>query len=341
MWFTETVQDKLPIKGLQFNFMPSWWYRHYGIEYGERMVFDPDYRVETHQTMRRIMYERFRHIHLGDPDPKPCFVSPDWENAVTSALAGCQVEYPKDNYPIGHHLPEDKLDSLRVPDDLLSVFPYSEFARQIQHLNSRFNTNEKTVFPIRGILNEAVILRGDALFVDMFSEPECARTVLDFSFNLMKRQLEFNGGGCMIFNCTVPMIGPRTYAEKILPLDHAIAEQCRRQGGGFSIHHCGKFDDYAPLYRQLAPAVEALDIGHESDARLAMELFPETAHMSQVVEARLMYRGTQQEVGERIGRLLEATRGHWHRLWLNIADIDYGAPDANLVAVYERLKCAG
>jgi len=41
-----------------------------------------------------------------------------------------------------------------------------------------------------------------------------------------------------------------------------------------------------------------------------------------------------------LNQLLEATHGHWHRLWLNIADIEYGAPDGNLAAVYERLKKA-
>jgi len=71
-----------------------------------------------------------------------------------------------------------------------------------------------------------------------------------------------------------------------------------------------------------------------------MELFPEAGQVSQIIEAQLMNTGTPAAVGERIDQLLEATRGHWHRLWLNIADIDYGAPDENLLAVYEHLKSA-
>lgn len=70
----------------------AWWYRNYGIEYGERMIFDPDYRVETHRVMRRIMAERFGAIHLGERDPQPCVSAPDWQNASTSAFAGCDVE---------------------------------------------------------------------------------------------------------------------------------------------------------------------------------------------------------------------------------------------------------
>ena len=340
MWFCAPIKDKLPIKGVGFNFMPSWWYRNYGVEYGERMVFDPDYRVETDRTMRRLMAERFGGIHLGEHDPAPCVLAPDWQNTVTLALTGCEVEFPKDNYPIGHHLPEERVETLNVPEDLWSIYPYTEVARQIDYLNRKLNSDTNKTLPVRGVLNEAVILRGDALFADIFLEPNRAKKVLDFSFTLMQRQLKTNGGGCTLFNCTVPMIGPCTYEEKILSLDRKIARQCRRQNGRFTIHHCGIFDDYAPLYRRLSTAVEELDIGHESDMRLAMEIFPETGHMSQIIDASLMNTGSPEAVGERIDRLLEVTRGHWHRLWLNIADIDYGAPDENLMTVYEHLKKA-
>jgi hypothetical protein len=340
MWFGASIQEPLPIKGVVFNFMPSWWYRNYGIEYGERMIFDPDYRVETHRAMRRIMAERFGAMHLGERDPQPCVTAPDWQNASTSAFAGCDVDYPKDNYPIGRHLPEDKLDNLHVPRDLWSVFPYNETARQVAYLNRRFNTDAANAVPTRGILNEAVILRGDALFLDMFVNPDRAQRVLDFSFNLMRRQLETNGGGCTICNCTVPLIGPRSYDERIFDLDRGIAEQCGRQGGPFGIHHCGRFDEYATSYRRLSPAVAWVQIGHASDVRRVLELFPEAAGVDQLVEATLINSGTPAEVGARVDRILEATRGHWHRLSLSIADIDYGAPDENMAAVYEHLKRA-
>ena len=340
MWFCAPIDAPLPIKGVGFNFMPSWWYRSYGIEYGERMVLDPDYRVETHQTMRRLMAERFGAIHLGDRDPVPCHVAPDWQNAVTSALVGCEVEYPRDNYPIGRHLPVESIDALSVPEDLWSAFPNCEIARQVDYLNRKLATEVGKLLPMRGVLNEAVILRGDAFFMDLHGDPERARKVLDFSAALMSHQLRLNGTGCTLFNCTVPMIGPGTYESQILQLDRQIAQQCIRQNGPFSIHHCGTFDEYAPLYRRLSATVTELDIGHTSDIRLAMDLFPEAAHMSQIVEAGLMNTGTAAAVGERIDQLLEATRGHWERLWLNIADIDYGAPDENLLAVYEHLQSA-
>ncbi len=343
MWFKADISDRIAIKGAWFNFMPSWWHRNYGFEYGERMVFDPDYRVGMHQAMRRVMAERFGNAKLGEADPRPVVVAPNWENAVTGALCGCEVHYPKDNYPLMRHLGEERIGSLAVPADLWTAFPYSEILRQVRHLNTRFGADAAPVIPTRGILNEAVLLRGDALFAEMLVEPAKASRILGFSFQLMKAQIAANflHSACpvMIFNCTVPLVGPATYREKLQAYDAAIAGLCHTGGVTFSLHHCGNLDSYASAYRSLAPRYALLDIGHESNVRAALETFPE-AEVSLIVSAQLMSTGSPADVGEKVDQVLEATRGHWHRLWLNVADIEYGAPDGNVQAVYERLKQA-
>ena len=228
-------------------------------------------------------------------------VEPDWQNTVTAALMGCEVLFPKDNYPICRHLPEARLGDLRVPDDLWSAFPYDNIAAQVAQLNRKLGAEVKPTLPIRGILNEAVILRGDALLTDMLCEPERAQRVIGFSADLLERQLRTNGGGCMILNCTVPMIGPRRYRERILSLDRRVAEVCRRQDGEFAIHHCGRIDDYLPLYRQLSAHVAGLEVGHESDTRKVLECFPETRDVWQIIEAGLINSGAPAAVG-RTGR---------------------------------------
>ena len=103
MWFAEAIQTKIALAGASFNFMPSWWYGHYGIEYGERMVFDADYRLEAYLEMRRIMQQRYGEAGLGSVDPEPCVIAPDWQNAQGPATAGACVQYPVDNYPVSHH----------------------------------------------------------------------------------------------------------------------------------------------------------------------------------------------------------------------------------------------
>jgi hypothetical protein len=340
MWFAAGIRHPLPIGGVGFNFMPSWWYRHYGIEFGERMVFDPDYRVATHVTMRRLLHERFGALGLGEADPTPCVVPPDWQNAVTAALVGAPVVYPPDNYPIAGRLAPDRLEALAVPDPLWAAFPYCEIARQVRHLNGRLGADARPSIPIRGVLNEAVILRGDSFLAELLVEPDRAERLLGFSRDLIVRQLQVNAGGCMVTNCTVPLVGPRTYRDRVLPHDRRVAAECRRQGGGFSIHHCGDLDPYVAMYRGLTPAVAMLDIGPRSDLGQVLEVFPEAERVSQIVDARLMNAGTPAAVGAWIDQRLDAARGHWHRLSLNVADIEYGAPDDSLAAVYEHVRRA-
>jgi hypothetical protein len=83
-----------------------------------------------------------------------------------------------------------------------------------------------------------------------------------------------------------------------------------------------------------------VQVGHASDIRRVLELFPEAPGVDQLIEATLVNTGTPAEVGARIDRILDAARGHWHRLSLSLADIEYGAPDENLAAVYEHVKRA-
>ena len=341
MWFSALINDTIAIKRAWFNFMPSWWYCQYGFEYGERMVFDPDYRIATHQAMRRVMAQRFKAAHLGEADPKPVAMAPDWGNAVIGALCGCEVEYPADNYPLMRHLPEDRLGSLAVPADLWETFPYAEILRQARAMSAKLDADVAPAIPTRGILNEAVLLRGDELFTDMFVEPEKAARVLDYSFSLMKAQIHanarFGGIPVMLANCTVPMVGPSTYEEKLLRYDAGVARLCGESGVVFALHHCGNFDPYARAYRTLSPHFGFLDIGHESDLRSALGMFPE-AEVFMIVSTHLMRTGSVGQVEAKIDQILDAARGNWHRLTLSVADIDVGTPDENIIAVYERLK---
>jgi len=58
------------------------------------------------------------------------------------------------------------------------------------------------------------------------------------------------------------------------------------------------------------------------------------------VPTALMCRASRQDVGEHIDALLDETRGDWHRVRLNIPDLEYGMPDENLFEAVEHLARA-
>ncbi len=86
MWYG--VNDQLAIYGLTYNFLPSWWRQNYGLTFGERIVFDPDYRLKSYRFMERTVHERFPVLHIGSPNPPTRGILPDFGNTITAAAAG-------------------------------------------------------------------------------------------------------------------------------------------------------------------------------------------------------------------------------------------------------------
>ena len=67
-FMSTTTQELLPIE-LVFN--PNWWYHAADISFDKPFYFDADTRIKNDVTMRRVLYERFGDIGLGEADPQP------------------------------------------------------------------------------------------------------------------------------------------------------------------------------------------------------------------------------------------------------------------------------
>ena len=63
-----TAQEFLPVE-LVFN--PNWWYQTAGISFDEAFYCDAETRIQNDVTMRRVLYERYGDLGLGEPDPLP------------------------------------------------------------------------------------------------------------------------------------------------------------------------------------------------------------------------------------------------------------------------------
>jgi Uroporphyrinogen decarboxylase (URO-D) len=342
MWYT--VNDSLAIECLTFAFLPSWFHGNYGLTYGRKFVFDPDYRIEQHRFMARTVYERFPGLQIGSPDPQPQVIQPDFGNAITAAAAGCEVAYPEDNYPWNLHLPMEKAGQLTVPPDLRVVFPYNEIASQVAYLNRKLGQDAKIYWNQRGVLNDACLIGGADFLTEFGLDSPDSRRLIDYSNGMLtsvtKADYEWFHitDWCMLANCTVMMVRPKTYETRLLAYDQEMYRLVTRQGRKLTVHHCGSFEKYASIYRKL-PEIFWLEIGWGSDYRLALNLFPESI-LSYILSAVFVSTASRQEVRDTIMGILEATRGNWHRLRLSMADIEAGTPDENLYEIYECCKRA-
>jgi hypothetical protein len=340
MWYL--VQDRLVIDGLWFNFMPSWWRRNYGLTFGERFVFDPDYRVEIYRLMARALHDRFPDLHIGCPDPQPQVILPDFANVITPALAGCEVIYPEDNYPWNRHLAPDAIERLRPPADIAAAFPYSEIARQVAYLNGKLGQDVKPSWKNRGVLNDAELIGGPDFFADFAEDAPRSRILIDYCRAVLNALIIRNGRCAspsemaILTNCMVMMISPASYRDKLLGYDLAAQELAYETGQQFGIHHCGSFERYAAGYRAI-PRIDWIEIGWGSDIRTALALFPE-ATIQYILSAVVVASASRGKVREMLSAILEGTRGQWHRFRLSMADVEYGTPDENLLEIYACCK---
>ena len=342
MWYAAAFQEKLPIAGGHFNFLPSWWYENYGIEH-DRVVLDPNYRVKAWMAMEKAMHDRFGEARLGNPDPRPCAPPANWGNALIPAVAGCDVVLTKDQYPANRHLDEERIGGLSPPEQIENIYPYSETIRQAGYLNRKYGTDVKPTFGIRGELNDSLLIRGSEHLGDLIVDTRRARHLMDYCHQLYLRQMEWDhgvapGGAVMIFHCANIMIGPRTYSEAILDYDVDTRRKVSELGMVFHIHNCGRAHEYIESYRKLGP-VESLDIGTDSDLRQVMEAFPDSK-VSYIINARWLKSAALSEIADGMKAIFERASGHLNRLFFNVADIESGTPDENLCQFYQCCRTA-
>jgi len=68
---SSSTPEKPAFPAINFSFAPAWWYHHYGMEFSKSYWQDPIARTERNCDQRRLLFERFGDVGLGEHDPKP------------------------------------------------------------------------------------------------------------------------------------------------------------------------------------------------------------------------------------------------------------------------------
>lgn len=344
MWFCERIHDLL-IEEAVINFLPSWWYANYGIEYGKKMYFDPDYRLEAYLDMKKYYYERFgKETNTGCPAPRPKVIQPDFDNTFYQSMLGLDVHYPVDQYPAGTGaLTEKQIHDLKVPENLWDVYPYTEVKKQVAYMNRKLNTDVMPVMKTRGVLNEAIqICSADfyGMLLDEDYEYETHK-VMGFISDVIRQQIARNcesdpGFMHIMMNCTCAVAGAPAYKSRVYDYDLGLYHFCLGRGRAVGLHHCGKFDDFVTVYSSM-DQLGYIEIGHESRIRPVLERFPD-AHIQYIMSTQLLNFGSPQDIREKVGEILEEAGGNWNRFSIQAADLDACIPDENIFALIDSLK---
>ena len=280
--------DPLPV---EIVFHPSWWHRHAGISFDEDFFYHPARRVEEERRMENVLFERFGDLGLGEDRDRDLPVIGPIHNAagyLVSEMLGCRVEYSVDAPP--QVIPANR-PSLEI--DVEGAFAGAAFRRLIKlidALKSRFGFVTGDI-NWAGVLNLALDLRGQEIFLDLVDRPEeaiaffyriaevierftafIAKETGTTSLSVNRTVLRIPGPVFLHSECALTMISAAHYEKFILPLDRAWSERHRP----FGIHYCGPDPHrFAETFAKVTN-LDFLDVGWGGDLGALRRFLPRT-----------------------------------------------------------------
>jgi hypothetical protein len=280
-----------PLLPVEIVLAPDWWHAHAGIDFDRDFFFHPRRRVEAERKMEQVAYERWGRFGQGEDRNKdvPALGAVHLAAGfLLSQMLGCEVEYRADAPP---QVRPKGQDSLSVDEE--SAFTCPAF-RRLEALADQLGSSHGYVtgdVNWGGILNLALDLRGQELFMDLADQPDrvgaffgqIGRVIERFvdyvesktgssSVSVNRNVLHRPGAVFLHSECTHTMISTEHYEEFLLPAD--IAWSRRHQP--FGIHYCGPDPHrFAASYAKV-PRLDFLDVGWGGDLRILRQHLPKT-----------------------------------------------------------------
>jgi len=219
---------------------PAWWYHHEGITFDEDFFFHPVRRVEDERKMERALYRRWGRFGLGENHQRDLPAVGAVHLAagyLISEMLGCRVEYRQDAPP---QVIAAGRDSLEVSAD--AAFDSAAFKRFVRLLGALRTKHGRVEGDVNwsGVLNIALDLRGQSLFMDMIDRPEevsrCFAAVAEVLERFTQAVARATGTTSISVNrnvrhirrpvflhseCSHTMISVADYRRFLMPLDAA------------------------------------------------------------------------------------------------------------------------
>jgi len=280
--------EALPVEVV---FHPSWWHKHAGISFDEDFFYHPARRVEAERRMEQVLFEKFGQWGLGEGRARDLPVIGAVHNAagyLLSEMLGCPVVYQEDAPP--QVIPADQA-ALRIDADRAvhsAAFKRLLGLKDALRARHGFLTGD---INWGGVLNIALDLVGQKLFLDLFSDPDGMRRQFVELAGVIERFVtgiaEETGTSSVSVNrtvrhiarpvflhseCSNTMISTQHYEEFLLPIDLAWSRRFRP----FGIHYCGHDPHrYAGAFARIEN-LDFLDVGWGGDVKALRSALPHT-----------------------------------------------------------------
>lgn len=276
------------------TFHAGWWNKHAGIDFGREFFCEPDYRVECDMKMRKILYEKFGHLGLGEKDPKPRpIMGTDLlaSGYLYSEILGCEIRFFENTPPevICANISEEQIKTLEGLD-ISKNKVWQDTIGQFEYLQNKYKYVESHI-NLQGIQNIAMDLRGSELLMDYFLNPElahklintCTEITIQIGKYISSMSKVLSHGVTAITkqtipdvyitsNCTVEMISEKSYEDFILEPDIKLSSVFKP----FGVHHCGQTMEHVIQGYARIKGLAFAEVGAGSDIYRVRQTLPKT-----------------------------------------------------------------
>lgn len=268
---------------------PEWWHRQTGMTFDRDFFFHPAKRVEAEARMERILQKRWGQYGLGSQETRP-EIGPVHLAAgyLLQEMLGCQVDYREEHPP---QVICAKQERLHVdPEAAFNSEAFKTFVQLCDQLEQQHGYLTGDV-NFAGILNIALDLRGQDLFIDMYTDPEHVHREFAKIAAVITRFVDYvtarTGTSSISVNrtvrhlsqpvvlhseCTHTMISAQDYETFLMSYDI----QWSQRYPAFGIHYCGPdAHRYGPSFTKI-PGLHFVDVGSGGDVAQLRSALPQT-----------------------------------------------------------------
>jgi hypothetical protein len=335
-------------------FSPSWWHLHAGISFDRDFFFDPRRRVEDEMRMERVLHERWGRCGIGQkrPEERPEIGAVHLASGfLLSEMLGCRVAYHEDAAPtvLPGNVPLSGLEG----SDAFASPVFLDFQRMVEALQGRYGRVCGDV-NWSGVLNLALDLRGQQLFLDMLDEKEACGRFLDAIFDTVRRFTDFvacrTGTTSISVNRAVRHLEPPVFLHSECSLTMISTELYERflkkydtfwslQKKAFGIHYCGRDPHrFAATFATL-PKLDFLDVGWGGDVAAVRKALPTTFLNLRLSPAELV-RQSPSEIESTVRGLIADSHDR-ERTGVCCINLDHQVDDRQVDAIFEAVAQAG
>ncbi len=330
---------------------PEWWNRHEGISFDKDFFFHHSRRVEDEQKMEKVLYDRWGKYGFGllkdekRPEAGAVHLASGF---LLSEMLGCNVEYTENHPP---QVISAKRDDLKLnPEDAFKSVPFKNFESMLEKLKIKYGYLSGDV-NWGGILNIAMDVRGEPIFMDMLMQSEETKEYLSKIAEVIEKFTKGLGSETgttsisvnrnvrnlkqplfLHSECSHTMISTEDYEKFLLPFDIEWSRMSRP----FGVHYCGEDPHrHAESFAKI-PHLDFLDVGWGGDVKVLRKHLPNTFLNIRLSPVEIVEQDND-EIRETIIRLVKES-GNPYLTGVCCINMDDKITDEKITTIFETVE---